>query len=66
MLYNISIYDKLFAFDFILVFLILILGVISLFAMYSSDGGELAYHTKNHLVRFSVFYVMMIWLLWPF
>ena len=30
--------------------------------MYSSDGGELAYHTKNHLVRFSVFYVMMIFI----
>ena len=47
---NLSIYDKLFAFDFILVFLILILGVISLFAMYSSERGSFSYHTQSHLL----------------
>jgi len=53
-------FQKLRSFDYILFLLILVVGAISGFAMYSSDGGELAYHTKNHLVRFSVFYVMMI------
>jgi rod shape determining protein RodA len=53
-------FQKIKSFDYILFLLILVVGVISAFAMYSSDGGELAYHTKNHLVRFSVFYVMMI------
>ena len=57
---NLSIYDKLFAFDFILVFLILILGVISLFAMYSSERGSFSYHTQSHLYRFSVFFLFFI------
>jgi len=55
-------FQKLRSFDYILFLLILVVGVISGFAMYSSDGGELAFHTKNHLVRFSVFYVMMIFI----
>jgi len=55
-------FQKIRSFDYILFLLILVVGVISGFAMYSSDGGELAYHTKNHLVRFSVFYVMMIFI----
>ena len=32
--------DKIFSVDYILVFSILVLGVISMFAMYSTDGGE--------------------------
>ena len=55
-------FQKLRSFDYILFLSILVVGVISGFAMYSSDGGELAYHTKSHLVRFSVFYVMMIFI----
>ena len=55
-------FQKIRSFDYILFLLILVVGVISGFAMYSSDGGELAYHTKNHLVRFSVFFVMMIFI----
>ena len=55
-------FQKIKSFDYILFLLILVVGVISGLAMYSSDGGELAYHTKSHLVRFSVFYVMMIFI----
>ena len=55
-------FQKIRSFDYILLLLILVVGVISGFAMYSSDSGELAYHTKSHLVRFSVFYVMMIFI----
>ena len=55
-------FQKLRSFDYILFILILAVGVISGFAMYSSDGGELAFHTKNHLLRFSVFFVMMIFI----
>ena len=54
--------QKIKSIDYILLLCVLVIGVISGFAMYSSDGGELAYHTKNHLVRFSVFYVMMIFI----
>lgn len=55
-------FQKLRSFDYILFLLILVVGVISGFAMYSSDGGELDFHTINHLVRFSVFFVMMIFI----
>jgi len=48
--------DKILSFDYILVFSILILGIISMFAMYSTDGGEFKYHTKSHIIRFFVFF----------
>ena len=28
--------------------------------MYSTDGGEFAYHTKSHIVRFFVFFTLFI------
>ena len=45
--------------DYILLVCILILGVISSLAMYATDGGELLYHTKSHVLRFIIFFVMM-------
>ena len=50
---NLSLKDKIFAFDFTLCFLILLLGIISLFAMYSSERGNFSYHTQSHLYRFN-------------
>tara|TARA_Y100001970_G_scaffold104155_1_gene130480 strand:- start:7005 stop:8129 length:1125 start_codon:yes stop_codon:yes gene_type:complete len=55
---SLSFKDKLFSIDYILVTSILILGVVSMFAMYSTDGGEFKYHTKSHILRFLVFFVM--------
>ena len=52
---NQGIIDKLLAFDFVLIFLVLLLGVISLFAMYSSERGAFSYHTQSHLYRFGIF-----------
>ena len=52
--------DKLFSIDYTLVFSILILGIVSMFAMYSTDGGEFKYHTNSHILRFCVFFVMFI------
>ena len=46
--------------DYILLLSILILSTLSLFVMYSTDGGELLYHTKSHLIKLSVFYVLML------
>ena len=57
---NLSLKDKIFAFDFTLCFLILLLGIISLFAMYSSERGAFSYHTQSHLYRFSVFFLLFI------
>ncbi len=57
---NQSIKDKIFAFDFTLAFSVLLLGVISLFSMYSSERGNFSYHTQSHLYRFSVFFLLFI------
>jgi len=57
---NLNFTDKLIAFDFILVFLVFALGVISLFAMYSSERGTFSYHTQSHLYRFAVFFLLFI------
>ena len=46
--------------DYILLLSIFILSVLSLFVMYSTDGGELLYHTKSHLIKLSVFFVLML------
>ena len=55
---SLSFRDKLLSIDYILVISILILGIISMFAMYSTDGGEFKYHTESHILRFFVFFIM--------
>ena len=55
---SLSFRDKLLSIDYILVISVLILGIVSMFAMYSTDGGEFKYHTESHIIRFSVFFVM--------
>jgi len=50
--------DKLFSFDFILLFLILSLGIISIFAIYSTEQGNFDYYTKSHLYRFCAFFLI--------
>ena len=57
---RISFFQKLKSLDYILIVCILLLGIISSFSMYSTDGGELLYHTKSHIIRFGVFFFMMI------
>jgi|TARA_B110001452_G_scaffold264678_1_gene268075 rod shape determining protein RodA len=59
---NLSIRDKLFSMDYFLIILIFTLGVISMFAMYSTDGGEFQYHTKSHIIRFGIFFIMFFFL----
>ena len=55
---NLSFRDKIFSIDYLLVFSVLILGIVSMFAMYSTDGGEFKYHTKSHILRFVIFFFM--------
>ena len=57
---SLSVRDKIFSIDYILVLSIFILGLISILAMYSTDGGELKYHTKSHILRFFVFFSMFL------
>ncbi len=55
---SLSFKDKLLSVDYVLVLSILILGIVSMFVMYSTDGGEFKYHTESHIVRFSIFFTM--------
>ena len=52
--------DKIFALDFLLIFFILLLGVISFFAMYSTEQGKFGYYTQSHLYRFFIFFIFFI------
>ncbi len=52
-------FQKLRSFDLVLLFCIITLGIISSFSMYSTDGGELLYHSKSHILRFLIFFIMM-------
>jgi len=53
---SLALKDKILSIDYVLVFSILILGIVSMFAMYSTDGGEFKYHTNSHILRFFVFF----------
>ena len=52
--------DKIFALDFILIFFVLLLGIISIFAMYSTEQGKFGYYTQSHLYRFFIFFIFFI------
>ncbi len=57
---NLDILQKVKNFDYILLICILLLGFISLATMYSTDGGQILFHTKSHFIKLAVFTVMMI------
>ena len=57
---NFSFFQKFKNFDYILLFCILLLGFISLTTMYSTDGGEVLFHTKSHFTKLIVFTIMML------
>ena len=55
-------FQKLRSLDYVMLLCILVLGIISSFAMYSTDGGELLYHSESHIIRFVAFFIMMIFI----
>ena len=55
-------FQKIKNFDFILLICILLLGLISALSMYSTDGGEILFHSKSHVSKFLIFFTMMIFL----
>ena len=57
---NLDIKDKILSLDYFLIFLILLLGVISIFAMYSTERGMIGYYTQSHIYRFSTFFTLFI------
>ena len=57
---QLSFYQKVKNFDYILLLCILLLGIISVFSMYSTDGGEILFHSKSHTAKFLIFFPTMI------
>ena len=57
---QITFFQKIKNFDYILLTCILLLGLISTLSMYSTDGGEILFHSKSHISKFLIFFTMMI------
>ena len=57
---NYSFLDKLRSIDYLLILLIIAIGSISVFAIYSTEGGKFSFYTKNHLTRFLVFFSLFL------
>ena len=55
-----SLKSKILSLDFTLLFSILLLGVISIFAQFSSSGGTFDYYSKSHALRFGVFFILFL------
>ena len=55
-----SLKDKITQLDFTFLLSIILLGVISIFAQYSSSGGTFDYYSKSHAIRFCVFFVLFL------
>ena len=57
---QLTFFQKLKSFDYILLICILLLGIISAFTMYSTDGGQILFHSKSHITKFLIFFTLMI------
>ena len=60
---EVSLFQKIKSMDFYLLFSLILLGAISVTAMYSTDISDgNFYHSFNHALRFGVFFTLMIFL----
>ena len=57
---EITLLQKIKNLDYILLISVIFLSLISVFVMYSTDGGDILFHTKNHLLKLIVFFPLMI------
>ena len=57
---NYSFFEKLKFLDYFLILIIMLLGAISVFAIYSTESGEFSFYTKNHLIRLIAFFMMFL------
>ena len=51
-----SFFEKLKSIDYFLIFIVMCIGAISVFAIYSTENGNFSYYTKNHLIRLLAFF----------
>ena len=62
-----SFLQKVKSLDFYLLFSIILLGAVSIVAMYSTDISDgNFYHSFNHALRFGIFFILMIFLYFCF
>ena len=57
---ELSFFQKIKELDYTLLICIILLSIISLLVMYSTDGGEILYHTKSHFSKLAVFFPLML------
>ena len=55
-----SFFEKLLSVDYFLILIVLLIGAISVFAIYSTESGNFSYFTKNHLFRLLAFFSMFL------
>ena len=48
---NYTFFEKLKSVDYFLILIVMLIGAISVFAIYSTESGEFSFYTKNHLLR---------------
>ena len=59
---NYTFFEKLKSVDYFLILIVMLIGVVSVFAIYSTESGEFSFYTKNHLLRLIVFFGMFLML----
>jgi len=52
--------DKLMSVDYFLILIVILIGAMSVLAIYSTEGGNFSYYTKNHLIRLIIFFLMFL------
>ena len=57
---ELTFFQKIKNLDYILISCILLLSVLSVLVMYSTDGGEILYHTKSHFIKLLIFFPLML------
>ena len=57
---ELTFFQKLKNLDYILLFCLILLATVSLLVMYSTDGGEILYHTKSHFIKLVTFFSLML------
>ena len=58
--FELTFFQKIKNLDYILLSSIILLSAISLLVMYSTDGGEILYHTKSHFIKLLTFFSLML------
>ena len=53
-------FQKFIQIDYVFLVSIIVLGFISLVSMYSTDGGQILFHTRSHFIKFVIFIGLML------